>query len=118
MTQAIVSSSAAAAWREPVPFGQNAFVLRQHTTICFERPQDLDPFGELQFSFVQAIPGQRRVASEAVALPKTSSCVRTNLLREAPLHAGCDHRFNVHLGYLLYRLDAGVFELPNCSDAQ
>jgi hypothetical protein len=28
---------------EPVPFGQNAFVLRQRTTICFERPQDLDP---------------------------------------------------------------------------
>jgi hypothetical protein len=26
---------------EPVPFGQNAFVLRQRTTICVERPQDL-----------------------------------------------------------------------------
>jgi hypothetical protein len=30
---------------EPVPFGQNAFVLRQRTTICFERPQDLDLIG-------------------------------------------------------------------------
>jgi hypothetical protein len=44
MTQAIMSSSAAA-WREPIPFGQNAFVLRHYTTICLERPQDLDPIG-------------------------------------------------------------------------
>jgi hypothetical protein len=50
MTQSIMSSSAAAAWREPIPFGQNPLLLRQPTTICFERPQDLDPIGVLHFS--------------------------------------------------------------------
>jgi hypothetical protein len=61
---------------------------------------------------------QAEATSEPVALPKSSSYVRANLLREAPLHAGRNQCFNVHLGYLLNRLDAGSFERPNCPDPQ
>ena len=41
---------------EPVPFGQNALVLRPHAAICFERLLGLDPPGELLPGFVQTIP--------------------------------------------------------------
>ena len=46
---------------EPVPFGRNALVLGLQTTICFDRPQGLDPLGELLPGFVQTIPRERSV---------------------------------------------------------
>jgi hypothetical protein len=33
---------------ETVPLGRNAVMLDLQTTICFERPQGLDPFGKLR----------------------------------------------------------------------